>query len=881
MKNDTLLSKALQALPIQDLISDLCPDSGARVGTERCVATWRGGARQSVEFYKAPDGITMYKDWAEDISGNAFNWLVNSFGLPEDAAAKLLISKAGIQLEPDNQTTSSKRIKSSNGTAKAKFVKAYSYKDLEGNIVCETVRFEPKSFSQRRPHPTNKGQWIWGLTAGDYKQNKTKNWSKKYKGDIVETFEQCQTILYNLTGVDIAKRLGETIYITEGEKDADNLIKLGATATCNIGGGGNWTQLELETLTGCVVVLLADNDEPDKNGKYKGEEVARKLYSQLEPKVKSISNPVFMPEGHKDVSDWIAAGGTLLELELLAKNAPILQEPKEDEPTAPKVKESKKERVPGQDNLKPTSVKDNSELEPDKKKDKPKLAPEPKEPKKTPAEVLMSILDQEDIELFNDGDNGSFARVVINGNAQSFSIKDSGFKRWLTRIYWERIGKALNENSTKEALSILDAKAQFEGDTKETFNRTARHGQNIYIDLANDLHEIIEITPTGWKVIDSSSAPVTFVKSRGTGALPTPVKGGKLEDLRTFVTVDDDMWALIASFLVGALKPEGPYPILNLIAEQGSGKSTMARIFKWIVDPSPKVGQLLRTAPRDDQALFIGANNNHILAFDNLSTIRPWLSDALCILSTGGSFVSRALYTDGEESSMEAMRPVILTGIGDLATRGDLLSRSLLISLPQLKHISTEAALWQGLEAARPSILGAIFTAMSIGLKEQLAGSSHEPETRLADFELWAVACEKGLDVQENGFLKAYRASKANAADVVLGSSPLAGLLLKLIKECRGQWSGTALELLDSLIDVDRKKQQDSTGVVVSYQTRVTNQKSFPRTPSTLSKNLDRIAPALRDVGIEIDRFKTNNRDRKRIIKFTDTNLIKPSTLDA
>ena len=98
-----------------------------------------------------------------------------------------------------------------------------------------------------------------------------------------------------------------------------------------------------------------------------------------------------------------------------------------------------------------------------------------------------------------------------------------------------------------------------------------------------------------------------------------------------------------------------------------------------LVDPS---GAPLRSEPKEPRDLMIAASNGEVLAFDNLSHVPAWLSDALCRLSTGGGFATRELYTDNEEVIFDAMRPVILTGIEDLATRSDLLDRSVLLTLP-------------------------------------------------------------------------------------------------------------------------------------------------------------------------------------------------------
>src|SRR5207237_7756215 len=120
----------------------------------------------------------------------------------------------------------------------------------------------------------------------------------------------------------------------------------------------------------------------------------------------------------------------------------------------------------------------------------------------------------------------------------------------------------------------------------------------------------------------------------------------------------------------------------GLAGEQGTAKSSCARVLRELVDPNSAP---LRSLPRENRDLFIAATNGHVIVFDNVSDLLDWLSDALCRLSTGGGFATRQLYTDGEEAIFDVQRPVILTGIEDLPTRNDLLDRAVIVEAPALE----------------------------------------------------------------------------------------------------------------------------------------------------------------------------------------------------
>src|SRR5690606_26316514 len=122
-----------------------------------------------------------------------------------------------------------------------------------------------------------------------------------------------------------------------------------------------------------------------------------------------------------------------------------------------------------------------------------------------------------------------------------------------------------------------------------------------------------------------------------------------------------------------------PYPILILNGERGTGKSTNSKVISLIIDPSTAP---LNSKPRSEREIFITASNSHLLNFDNLSGLSADAADTFCRLSTGAGVKIRQLYADDSEKIFSAAKPILANGIDDIATRGDLLSRSLLITPP-------------------------------------------------------------------------------------------------------------------------------------------------------------------------------------------------------
>ncbi|MCC3246088.1 hypothetical protein LG047_12270 [Methylocystis sp. WRRC1] len=132
------------------------------------------------------------------------------------------------------------------------------------------------------------------------------------------------------------------------------------------------------------------------------------------------------------------------------------------------------------------------------------------------------------------------------------------------------------------------------------------------------------------------------------------------------------------AFLIGAIRPNGPYACLAVEGEQGSGKSTICEMCKRVIDPSIPMRSSL---PDNAQNLMIIASHRHVVAFDNLSGVKNDMSEALAALATKAGFETRQLYTDGDLYTIEIARPSALNGIGDFIHRPDLMDRAIPLRL--------------------------------------------------------------------------------------------------------------------------------------------------------------------------------------------------------
>jgi hypothetical protein len=396
---------------------------------------------------------------------------------------------------------------------------------------------------------------------------------------------------------------------------------------------------------------------------------------------------------------------------------------------------------------------------------------------------------------------------------------------------------------------VIEAKAYFDAPERRVHIRVGGHEGRLYLDLCYEDWRAIEIGTDGWRVIDNP--PLRFRRAAGMQSLPAPVPGGSVETLRSFLNVQsDDHFVLVIAWLLAALRNRGPYPVLVLSGEQGSAKSTFSALLRALVDPNTAP---LRALPREDRDLFIAAINAHVLAFDNVSGLRPWISDTLCRLATGGGFGVRQLYTDQDEVLFDATRPVILNGIEDIVTRPDLADRAEFLTLEPIpdERRRPEQELWAAFEAERPRILGALLDAVVHGLR-QLPHVRLDKVPRMADFALWATACETSL-WPAGTFWTAYCGNRDEAAESVIDADPIAAAVRTLMATRTG-WTGTASSLLGALAEVAGE--------------HVAKSRTWPDSPEALAGRLRRAATFLRKRGIEIVR-RRKGRARTRTIHIT------------
>jgi len=459
------------------------------------------------------------------------------------------------------------------------------------------------------------------------------------------------------------------------------------------------------------------------------------------------------------------------------------------------------------------------------------------------ADVLVSLV-RERAELFTDGEKTPYAAFEQDGHREIWALDSSGLREWVSYAFYREYGKAPRDASIKDALGTLAGIATHEGESHAIYLRYAPnpHGEGYIIDLCNDVWSVVEVTPTGWRVLDES--PVRFRRTSTMKPLPMPEKGrgvaGRLVDLWEFANIEPGDRGLVIAWMLDAMRPETPFPVLEIGGEQGSAKSSTQSALRNLLDPS---ATNLRAAPKTDEDVFVSAASNWLASYNNLSNLSASRQDALCTLSTGGGYGGRKLYTNNEESVWESKRPVVINGISTLVTAPDLLDRTIRVEAPRLSTYISESELQAEFEKKRAGIFGALLDLFAKALSI-LPDVEIDRPPRMTDFAYLGEAVYRAMGEEPGCFLSDYRKGREAAVSQSIESSPVASAVVEMM-EREHEFTGTVGELFERL-----------------GRHRPSGESGWPKSANGLSDVLRRYAPPLRIMGVSVEFAAKGNRGR-------------------
>jgi hypothetical protein len=476
-------------------------------------------------------------------------------------------------------------------------------------------------------------------------------------------------------------------------------------------------------------------------------------------------------------------------------------------------------------------------------------------PRVSVAERLVELVTQNSNAFFKDQYDTPYACIHSIDHYEIVKVESNKFKRHLVGLYFEKENKVANAEAVSNAVQVLQARAEYRGDTIPLAMRVAWYRDNIYYDLTNAKWQSVKITNESWSI--SNETPTPLFMRYNQVAQVQPSRDYEPDVFDRFIQLtnlkrEEDRF-LLKVYIISLFIPGIQHVILQIHGEKGGAKSMLETLIKDLVDPAkPRLLSI-----HNDRMEFIQQlAHNYIAYYDNLKHVPTWLSDEACRAVTGSGSTKRKLYSDDEDIVYEYRRCLGFNGINIILTEPDALDRSITIEQDRIENENrrAEQEIISDFQELRPKLLGYILDTLVKTLQIKPAINLGQ-FPRMADFALWGEAIARALGCKELEFIKVYNDNIGKQNIEAMESNTLGQAISRFLSTWYNPqrpacWFGTTSDLLDKL-----------TKIALEYNIN-TSSKSWPKAANSLSRRLKSILSNIRE-GLEFELSITRNTTGK------------------
>lgn len=472
-----------------------------------------------------------------------------------------------------------------------------------------------------------------------------------------------------------------------------------------------------------------------------------------------------------------------------------------------------------------------------------------------------AFLDDMNARLVIDPHKNVYVVALGLGNPTLMKLGSSEFNGAVRQAFMRR-GLRLNRRQLVEFTDELRAVAEASGLRAEVWRRIAPNPYGgIVIAAYDDTNTHIHISPGKVDVLGEGS-DVLLYRPPSASAMVLPAATGDYKLLRKYLNLDAVAFTLYIAWVTYTLahpKVKGSnFVILGFLGGEGTGKSHAAKVTMMLVDPS-EVG--VERLPANTKDLAVSVQNRHLVAYDNLRSITPAMSDALCTAATGGAITARKLYTDDDQHVIPLHGAILLNGIYAFIDQPDLAQRCLPLRLEPMQESlrKPEEDMLKAFEADLPAIQRGLFDLIAQIMVHLPKVQVTNPQ-RMIEFVRWLAAMEM-VDGGPAGVYQDVYADALNEGqlDALLDNS-LGSAVLEFAATLGGApWSGTPAELLIKLNQFKAYGLQRPP-------------RDWPDNEIALSKRLAPLQAALMTQGVQVQ-FKRGKHRRIDITNLGDRHV--------
>jgi hypothetical protein len=476
------------------------------------------------------------------------------------------------------------------------------------------------------------------------------------------------------------------------------------------------------------------------------------------------------------------------------------------------------------------------------------------------------------LSIFYDQLNKLYVMVRINDHIECIPIESKRFKFLLRKEFFEIYGKSIPDERLERWINLIISQKIFDASTRqrELQLRVAKNDDGFYYDLTNPNWDIVKITSDGWQIIKNNEFPLFKRYERNSSPQIYPLEDkaneGYFKEFLTLFNLRNQKDLLLFSvYLISALIPEIPKPILVISGNGGGAKTTTFTLLKNIIDPCSI--DLLSFSPNKND-LIQSLEHHYVNYFDNVSYISHDVSDILCRAVTGSGNSKRELYTTDQDFIYKFKRMIGINGINIVTTKQDLLDRSLALKVERIPENKRrkEQEIKEKFDRLRPYTLGYIF---DILVKFQRHQKEHSEEKllkelpRMADFAECGEIISRCLGNKDFEFINAYRENIDLQNEELIELHPVAEAVIILMEE-KVFWMKSPTLLNKELADI-----------MCQIDSAILRSKYWPKAPNQLTRQLNELTPILLKKNIEVVTGIKDSFGKRciRLTKITDKGL--------
>jgi hypothetical protein len=447
-------------------------------------------------------------------------------------------------------------------------------------------------------------------------------------------------------------------------------------------------------------------------------------------------------------------------------------------------------------------------------------------------------------------------RVFTTLNGFTLPVDGEEFASWLSNKCYETSKAVVGTTAIKDAIrAVVGVSTKLPIGVAPVRYAYDPSGNGIWIDLADKNSSFVHVTTD--KITIETHCPTAFYRPTGTGTMPLPEIIGKpeecvavLDEYFAFLAIDRKSRAGLFAVMMSAMRPmEQPangaltrYAVGVFNGEHGSGKSTRQMFVRRTIDMREPASMKM---PDKVDDMIIYCEHSAVVSLDNQSALSETMSDALCRVATGDGNVKRSLYTSRDLAVFRGSRPIFVNGITDVVTRDDLLDRSIIVHVEKPATRKTDDELEASFKTILPRVFGALLLCMQNALIHE-SSTDTDRSIRMLQAARWAAAAEVTAGFDPGEVEQAYLAARREAVSIA-ADDPFVSAILGIVAPGT-TWKGTMTALTEQLIE--HVEERDAcTGKAAKKAP-----KDFPTTVAKVRSMVKRKQPALRALGLELER---------------------------